>query len=347
MVLAVAQIVAERLEQSHIPPIAVILAMLVFDEPDTIMGGDILRQSGLTFEDMLKTAFEVEPLLKDRDATAAQESLDLAEGTKELLVHAVDAARLRAHSSISSPHLLIGIVDMAEPTTLSVFRKLNVSPDLLRKAAAQRLKHPLTKYLTVGMTRKQASILVARRVHRIFPEYDENDWFYERRYRREFTLRETPNDLIFASARDLAYELKHPEIYPAHYLLALFVLEDEEAELFQAMGLSFEDARQHVIIYYHDTVVGDYAVNMSEEIMHILVNLKAVARSWTKKQINGTHLLMTMFEMREPCVMAFFEANGYDYQTVRRYAHPYLTGMPDPAPPHKHTGNWFRRLFGG
>src|SRR5258708_23972785 len=66
--------------------------------------------------------------------------LDLSPGTKKVLELAVDEARRLGHHYIGTEHLLLGLVRQTEGIAIDVLKRLNVSPEEVRRQTRRVLQ---------------------------------------------------------------------------------------------------------------------------------------------------------------------------------------------------------------
>src|SRR5207244_6925610 len=66
--------------------------------------------------------------------------IDLSPGTKKVLELAVDEARRMGHHYIGTEHLLLGLVRQTEGVAIEVLKRLNVSPEEVRRQTRRVLQ---------------------------------------------------------------------------------------------------------------------------------------------------------------------------------------------------------------
>jgi ATP-dependent Clp protease ATP-binding subunit ClpA len=71
--------------------------------------------------------------------------LDLANDTKEVLELAVDEARRMGHHFIGTEHLLLGLMRRSEGTAMQIMKRLNVSPEEVRRQTRRVLQESSPK----------------------------------------------------------------------------------------------------------------------------------------------------------------------------------------------------------
>jgi ATP-dependent Clp protease ATP-binding subunit ClpA len=182
-VLSLAQEEAERLQHSYIGTEHILIGLM---REEGGVAGRVLRDLGLDGR-------RVEELV-ERMTRAGQRStsarLDLSPGTKRVLELAVDEARRLGHHYIGTEHLLLGLVRESQGVAIEVFKRLNVSPEEVRR-----------------QTRK---VLQARQPQTVTPQ-------------GKITLEQYPNlaGEVVAAATLAAQELRHGYLGSWHLLLAL------------------------------------------------------------------------------------------------------------------------------
>jgi ATP-dependent Clp protease ATP-binding subunit ClpC len=132
-VLSLAQEEAERLQHSYIGTEHLLLGLM---REEGGVAGRVLRDLGLDQR-------RVEELV-ERMTRAGQRSpntrLDLSPGTKKVLELAVDEARRMGHHYIGTEHLLLGLVRQSEGIAIDVLKRLNVSPEEVRRQTRRVLQ---------------------------------------------------------------------------------------------------------------------------------------------------------------------------------------------------------------
>ncbi len=143
-VLSLAQEEAERLQHSYIGTEHLLLGLM---REEGGVAGRVLRDLGLDQR-------RVEDLV-ERMTRAGQRSgnarLDLSPGTKKVLELAVDEARRMGHHYIGTEHLLLGLVRQSEGIAIEVLKRLNVSPEEVRRQTRRVLQEsPVQRPPTAG-----------------------------------------------------------------------------------------------------------------------------------------------------------------------------------------------------
>ncbi len=132
-VLSLAQEEAERLQHSYIGTEHLLLGLM---REEGGVAGRVLRDLGLEQR-------RVEELV-ERMTRAGQRTsnarLDLSPGTKKVLELAVDEARRMGHHYIGTEHLLLGLVRQQEGIAIDVLKRLNVSPEEVRRQTRRVLQ---------------------------------------------------------------------------------------------------------------------------------------------------------------------------------------------------------------
>jgi ATP-dependent Clp protease ATP-binding subunit ClpC len=132
-VLSLAQEEAERLQHSYIGTEHLLLGLM---REEGGVAGRVLRDLGL---DPRRVEELVERMTRagQRVGTAR---LDLSPGTKKVLELAVDEARRMGHHYIGTEHLLLGLVRQSEGIAIDVLKRLNVSPEEVRRQTRRVLQ---------------------------------------------------------------------------------------------------------------------------------------------------------------------------------------------------------------
>jgi ATP-dependent Clp protease ATP-binding subunit ClpC len=132
-VLSLAQEEAERLQHNYIGTEHLLLGLM---REEGGVAGRVLRDLGLDQR-------RVEELV-ERMTRAGQRSpnarIDLSPGTKKVLELAVDEARRMGHHYIGTEHLLLGLVRQQEGIAIDVLKRLNVSPEEVRRQTRRVLQ---------------------------------------------------------------------------------------------------------------------------------------------------------------------------------------------------------------
>ncbi len=132
-VLSLAQEEAERLQHSYIGTEHILLGLM---REEGGVAGRVLRELGVDQR-------RVEELV-ERMTQAQQHALnirpDLSQGTKKVIELAVDEARRMGHHYIGTEHLLLGLVRQNEGIAIDVLKRLNVSPEEVRRQTRRVLQ---------------------------------------------------------------------------------------------------------------------------------------------------------------------------------------------------------------
>jgi len=132
-VLSLAQEEAERLQHSYIGTEHLLLGLM---REEGGVAGRVLRDLGL---DQRRVEELVERMTRAGQRTTATR-LDLSPGTKKVLELAVDEARRMGHHYIGTEHLLLGLVRQSEGIAIDVLKRLNVSPEEVRRQTRRVLQ---------------------------------------------------------------------------------------------------------------------------------------------------------------------------------------------------------------
>src|SRR5258706_5400349 len=132
-VLSLAQEEAERLQHSYIGTEHLLLGLM---REEGGVAGRVLRDLGL---DPHRVEELVERMTRAGQRTATAR-LDLSPGTKKVLELAVDEARRMGHHYIGTEHLLLGLVRQSDGIAIDVLKRLNVSPEEVRRQTRRVLQ---------------------------------------------------------------------------------------------------------------------------------------------------------------------------------------------------------------
>jgi ATP-dependent Clp protease ATP-binding subunit ClpC len=132
-VLSLAQEEAERLQHSYIGTEHLLLGLM---REEGGVAGRVLRDLGL---DQRRVEELVERMTR-AGQRAPNTRLDLSPGTKKVLELAVDEARRMGHHYIGTEHLLLGLVRQSEGIAIDVLKRLNVSPEEIRRQTRRVLQ---------------------------------------------------------------------------------------------------------------------------------------------------------------------------------------------------------------
>ncbi|MCY3832557.1 MAG: hypothetical protein OXG85_06040 [Chloroflexi bacterium] len=124
-VLGLAQEAAISLQSASIDTEHLLLGLM--SEEDSI-AARILSAAGIDgsqVEDLARAESKAKPALAGQ--------IDLSADSKATLELAVDEARRQGHNYIGSEHLLLGLLRLEDGAALNILRKLDVSPDQIRR----------------------------------------------------------------------------------------------------------------------------------------------------------------------------------------------------------------------
>jgi ATP-dependent Clp protease ATP-binding subunit ClpC len=152
-VLSLAQEEAERFQHNYIGTEHLLLGLI---REDGGVAGRVLRDLGLD-------QHRVEELVERMTRASARTTTiqpELSPGTKRVLELAVDEARRMGHHYIGTEHLLLGLVRLPEGVAIDILKRLNVSPEEVRRQTRRVLqespvqqKDPPPEEATSGSTR--------------------------------------------------------------------------------------------------------------------------------------------------------------------------------------------------
>ncbi|GAB4571647.1 MAG: ATP-dependent Clp protease ATP-binding subunit [Anaerolineae bacterium] len=125
-VLSLAQDEAERMQHNYIGTEHLLLGLI---REEGGVAGRVLRDLGL---DPRRVENLVEQMSRAQKRSG-DERLDLSPGTKRVLELAVDEARRLEHHYIGTEHLLLGLVRLGEGVAIDVLKRLNVSPEEIKR----------------------------------------------------------------------------------------------------------------------------------------------------------------------------------------------------------------------
>jgi hypothetical protein len=137
-VLSFAQEEAERLQHSYIGTEHMLLGLM---REEGSIAGRVLRDLGL---DPRRVEELVERMTRAEQRRSI-ERLDLSPGTKRVLELAVDEARRMGHYNIGTEHLLLGLVRQGEGITIDVLKRLNISPEEVKRQIRRVLQESPVK----------------------------------------------------------------------------------------------------------------------------------------------------------------------------------------------------------
>ena len=132
-VLSLAQEEAERFQHNYIGTEHLLLGLI---REDGGVAGRVLRELGLDHR-------RVEELVERMTRATARTTTiqpELSPGTKRVLELAVDEARRMGHHYIGTEHLLLGLVRLPEGVAIDILKRLNVSPEEVRRQTRRVLQ---------------------------------------------------------------------------------------------------------------------------------------------------------------------------------------------------------------
>lgn len=132
-ILSLAQEEAERRNHNYIGTERLLLGIM---REEGGIGGRVLIDLGL---DVNRVQELVERLTR-AGQRSANERLDLSPGMKKVLELAVDESRRMGHHYIGTEHLLLGLTRQSEGIAIDVLKRLNVSPEEVRRQTRRRLQ---------------------------------------------------------------------------------------------------------------------------------------------------------------------------------------------------------------
>jgi ATP-dependent Clp protease ATP-binding subunit ClpC len=132
-VLGIAQEEAERMQHNYIGTEHLLLGLI---REDGGVAGRVLRELGL---DQRRVEELVERMTRATQSPGIVEP-ELSPGTKRVLELAVDEARRMNHHYIGTEHLLLGLVRMTDGVAIDILKRLNVSPEEVRRSTRRVLQ---------------------------------------------------------------------------------------------------------------------------------------------------------------------------------------------------------------
>ncbi len=132
-VLSLAQEEAERFQHNYIGTEHLLLGLI---REDGGVAGRVLRELGL---DQRRVEELVERMTRASARTTTIQP-ELSPGTKRVLELAVDEARRMGHHYIGTEHLLLGLVRLPEGVAIDILKRLNVSPEEVRRQTRRVLQ---------------------------------------------------------------------------------------------------------------------------------------------------------------------------------------------------------------
>src|SRR5437879_3838717 len=107
------------------------------------VAGRVLRDLGVEQRRVQEMVERLTGASAGRASTVSK--IDLAPGTKKVLELAVDEARRMGHHYIGTEHLLLGLMRRSEGTAMEIFRRLNVTPEEVRRQTRRVLQESPVK----------------------------------------------------------------------------------------------------------------------------------------------------------------------------------------------------------
>src|SRR5262245_38498225 len=132
-VMSLAQEAAEALQHSYIGTEHMLIGLM---REEAGVAGLVLRDLGL---DQGRVEELVERMTRAGQRTSSAR-LELSPGTKKVLELTVDEARRMGHHYIGTEHLLLGLVRQSEGIAIDVLKRLNVSPEEVRRQTRRVLQ---------------------------------------------------------------------------------------------------------------------------------------------------------------------------------------------------------------
>ncbi len=359
IVLYSAEAITECLGLQAIAPVTILLACLSHTSPDDqSLGSAAVQASGLELGHALKAAYEADEFIR-HPVPRPPQAVDLSPGTKRLLELAVDEARRNQHYLISSLHLLVGLMRLEDETTDAVMRSAGINTEQFKAALLEQLADAIDEQRNIEKKTFNKALHYAQlydRIAEVLPDLPgDKTTFLNKTVRRPYMSQDAidalPRELqlIFEAAFQRAFAWHHQQILPFHLLAGIFGLPESYPgrKLLAHMNLDavayydYVQGEQAELIYE-----GDYAVTLTGKALAGIAGAQTLAKEWQQPKPNGAHLLLWLLDERDTTAEKFLEAHGFHYQKVRRYAHPFLSGLPDPNPPNEGRG-FLSRLFGG
>lgn len=157
-VLALAQEEAERLQHSYIGTEHLLIGLI--REDDTV-ARRTLEALGLDQHSITEAVERM--ILPGQRAPNTQ--LDLAADAKKTLELAVDEARRMGHHYIGTEHLLLGLTRIADSRGSDVLKRLNVSPEEVRRQTRKILQESPVEVRQPGLNFAKYTSLILTRFH--------------------------------------------------------------------------------------------------------------------------------------------------------------------------------------
>lgn len=132
-VMGFAQEEAQELHQSMIGTEHLLLGLL---KEEGGVAGRVLHDLGLDY----RKVRQVVDRLNAGAPPSTPAKLELAPSTKLVFTHAVDESRRMSHHYIGTEHLLLGLVRQTEGVAIEVLRKLDVTPEQIRRQTRRVLR---------------------------------------------------------------------------------------------------------------------------------------------------------------------------------------------------------------
>lgn len=132
-VMSLAMEYAERFQHTTIDRQHILMGL--YHEEGGI-AGVVLRDFGIKKDRLEELVIELSTPSQPVEGTAA----DLSSGSKRVLELAVDEARRMGHHFIGTEHLLLGLVRQSEGVAIDILKRLDVSPEQLRRQIRRMLQ---------------------------------------------------------------------------------------------------------------------------------------------------------------------------------------------------------------
>ncbi len=125
-IFVLTQKAAERLSHQEIGTEHLLLGIV---QEEYGIAGRVLRELGATPE---RIAEIIERTTDTRPRGASDHKPNLTPEVKQIIEFAVDEARVLSQTLISTEHLLLGLMRLADNTALIMLHQLGLTPDLIR-----------------------------------------------------------------------------------------------------------------------------------------------------------------------------------------------------------------------
>ncbi len=217
--------------------------------------------------------------------------LDLTPGTKQVLQLAVDEARRMGHHYIGTEHLLLGLVRQSDEVAIDVLKRLNVSPEEVRRHTRRVLQHS-PRFL------KPQESPAKPVTQEVSPESDaqaEKAGLLPLRQRFAGEWR-----IVLGVARAAAIQFKSKLLEPEHLLLALLLDEgDRTGKLLRAAGVDLDrvlEGIQASRVLASEPVID---AEMSTKMVEVLGHATAVSWKGHNYYLQVEHLLLGLLRQKD------------------------------------------------